>query len=481
MGWNMYIGDRQVQSVYLGAHEASDGFILGSGLNYWYGYPSSGRIFRKPDDFVPPLPCTFTMDINRVVQHNMDFTQYTGGTALYVNLDTGNDTSGDGSSDAPYKTIKKAMLVARDGAYAAYCVKVKSDTIFNRDQGWDANGLTFTNKIIALIPDNVSGRIKISSADTTLSWTEDGTGTWKATRSSVYSVYDIRQVDTNGLEIPLVNQTSLANCRENANTWYTDNTYVWVHTPDGLIPDSNILVCLFKLSITLLGTSKMYFKDVTILGSGTGNGFQVNGDSTGATVVGEFCADGCNFIGSNLRYATKQSGNSFTSENLKYTYMFNCKAAYGWRDAFNFHYAKVPDANRRDCLAIGYGNEGYSTGGLDESNQGSTCHDGANVLRINGNYHNSNGSVVADVNGCYSILIDCNAKNSYSANPIAYVFDNTAPPVGLTGKVIMIHCTNTGETEGSSQISVGAGVEATLYSSPLINVGAGTPTYIPPI
>jgi len=459
---------------------------IGSQVNpkkYQYGFLN--KVFQKPVDLTPTLPCNFTRDANNVIQHDMDFSQYTGGTVLYVNLDTGNDTSGNGSSEKPYKTLGKAVIFASTGVDSSYCIKVKSDSIFMRDESL-GSGTTITNKILSIVPDNASNKIFISSGQRSLSYIDAGSGTWQTTRSVTYAVYDMRVLDANGLPIPLTAKNTLADCQANINTWYTNGSLVYVHTVDGLIPNANVIVCITQQQmIKLLGTSKLYLKNCTYLGGSASDGASIIGDTTGATVVGEFCADNCNFIGGNMLFNTPGAvGNALAVGQIKKTYLFNCKAAYAKRDGFNYHFNNVPDINKRDCLVIEYNCESYNNGLISdmENNNATTCHDSVNILRFRGNYSTSKGPVVIDVNGCYSVLVDCNAKDSVmTGGGVAYNFGNGDAPAGITGKVIMYNCSNNGETLNSKQFYAEPPIPATLYASNLPNLvfGSSVPTIIP--
>jgi hypothetical protein len=474
------IPDTSIKSV-MSAPVANIQSIQGSLLNQKYLYGFINKVFQKPVDFTPTLPCSFYRDGNNVIQNDMDFTQYTGGTKKYVNYDTGNDANNGSTIALACKTITGASYYASIGADASYCITVLSDSVFLRD---DAVLTAPTNKLIAIIPQNVSNRVVISFGLKSLSWVEDGAGTWKATGAAVRAVYDVRVVDGNGLQIPFTGKNTLVECQAAIKTWYTDGTYVWVHTNDGLIPDANIIVGRWNgFSQSVVGTSKLYLKNITNLGSSIGESASFLGDATGATVVGEVVCDGCYFIGGHYRVGS-DTGNAFANVNIKKSYLFNCKAAYAKADGFNFHYINVPAANRRDCLVVLFNCESYNNGltSTGTANNGSTCHEGVNIIRFRENDYNTHGPVTVDVNGCYSILVDCNARDN-TGNTGAFYFDNQSNPLGVTGKLLMYNCTHLGETLGTKDLFIQTSFDATLYATPFINLvtGSGTPTYIPPL
>lgn len=386
---------------------------------YMYGY------FQKPTDFTPTLPCNFYRDSNNVMRHDMSFSSYKTGTKIYVDLVAGNDSTGNGTIGTPYKTIKKAADIAAAGGDASYCITVVNTTPFMRDE--IIGTVTFTNKTIAIVHNVVGTRIVMSAGQRGLSWTADGAGTWKATRGGVYACYDFRVKDADGVYIPLTAKGSVALAQATANTWYTDNTTVWVHTPDGLIPtDSTIGVCVGAglPVITLLGTSKLYMEYVDNLGLNYEDaGFKVSGDVSGATVVGEFVANNCTF--SSRGRSTTVYGNAIDLINIKKVYMFSCSGGYATADIFNYHFTNVPVGNRRDCFVLEYNciAKNAGIGKTTHINNATTCHEGVNILRIGCIGFNTEGPTMADVGGCYSIVVDCYMYDSLYAVNGTYYFD----------------------------------------------------------
>jgi len=434
--------------------------------------------FAKPADFTPTLPCAFFRDAAGDIQHDMDFTQYTGGTALYVNYDTGNDTSGDGSSGTPYKTVQKALIVAEAGGDAAYCVKVTSDTAFPRNTFWRSTQYSFTDKTIAVIPDNTSGRIIAHYGETTRAWVADE-NVWKSTRSVARSVFDMDDLDDNGLPKPYTGVVDLASCKATSKTWYTDETYVWVNTADGLVPDNaKILVGVGVTNIAvLLGTSKLYLEGITHIGASNNNDpLSIRGDLTGASTVGHFVAKDCNFLGGNLVYAATSAGNAIATAAVESAYFFDCRAAYGRRDGFNLHYSQVTTNDRRGCLGLFYGCESYDNGTADAgtgSDNAFTSHEGASQLIIASEGYNCRGPLLINVNGCYSIAVDCNMRDNVYGGA-AYQFTTDTPGGGGDGKAILINCTHDGETLSTTDLNTDAAMAVYLIGSDLTNVGSGS-------
>jgi len=337
----------------------------------------------------------------------------------------------------------------------------------------------WTNKTIAITPQNVSNRIVMTYGKVGLSWAADGAA-WKAAGTAARAVYDLRIVDANGLPIPFAGVADAATCKTTAKSWFTDGTDIWVNTNDGLVPDSNIIVGRWNThGCAITGTSKFYGKNITFVGSSVSEGTLFSGD---ANVQNEVCLHGCYFTGG-YRGVASDTGNALAITNIKNTYLFDCKAAYSKMDGFNYHFTSIAAGSRRNCLVVEFNCVAYDNGLTSSGvgNNGSSCHEGINIIRFNTNCGNTTGPVIADVNGCYSILVDCNAKDSVTSNSV-YYFDGNTPPSGVVGKMIMHNCTHTGETLSSTDLFISpADFDATLNYSELTNLGAGsgTPVYVP--
>jgi hypothetical protein len=406
-------------------------------LNKQYGFDTYG-FFEQPSDFTPVLPCNFYRDASGDIQHDMAFTGYIGGTEIYVNQVTGNDSTGDGTSGAPYKTLTKAFNVVAAGASGSYQIIVKSDTIFTRDEM--IGTITLTDKIVSLRPDNTSGRIIATCQQTGLSFSADD-NTWKATRSNCYTIFDRINVDSEGKYTPYVCKATLAECKATAKSWYTDNTYIWINNDSESAPtvdDTCINVSAITPAITLAGTSKLYFKNLDMYIGSSLAGLQLIGTIATGEAAGEAVFDNCGFFGGNLRVDQVDYANAFYSQNVKLVYMFNCIGAYAKRDGLGYHFANVDADKRRNCFILEYNCKGYSNGHLMTTNMdnATTCHEGVNILRI-GTQGDGKDIPLADVGGCYSICIDCYMANAGISSG-TYYFDGAGKAILITAEVTMI-------------------------------------------
>lgn len=385
-----------------------------------------------PSDFSPVLPCVFYRDNDGLIKHNMDFTRYTGGTKIYVTA-AGNDTTGDGSVATPYRTLTKAIAIAIAGANAKYEITT-SVPIFNRDEC--VFNQTVTNKTIAIVS-TVEGRTVFSS-NSTYTWTLDGTGTYKATRSGVASVTDNLNRDAYGVPVPMLKATSTANCQATANTYYADATTVWVHRSDGVTPtNANTLIGIGVAGLDPdLGTGGVLYFENFIFSARQNSNNSLRVQNPSATPFGELCINSCCFVGR----TDDTAGNGLTTENIKNVYVFDSIAAYSQLDGFNYHAA---DAS---CFAMEYNCKAYDIGLVlpgAASNNASSAHDSMHILRIGTIGYRNTGATIIDVNGCYSILYDCHARTPVTSgvDGVGTVFQFTSEGVyaGL-GKTYMYNC-----------------------------------------
>lgn len=390
------------------------------------------------------LPCNFWRSSDGKIYHDFDFAQYKNGTEIYIS-NTGNNDTGDGTEVAPYLDMYKALEVIAALPGTKYTIKSLSEHIIR-----GVRNRTIDGKTIAIVPANTANKLYISSHWVGLTWTLDGAGTWKTTRSSCYSVFDLRHKDYLGVPIPLTNKATLAECQAEAGTWYTDNVDVWVHTWDALAPDDtnyavNVSATFFEPTLT--NNATLYIEDAVLLHGKSTESMVVSSSVTGG-VQGKFIANRCVFAGGDLRINRVNAVNAVSFVNIENTLLFNCMAAYGGEDGFNYHYSSVVSGERRACLALEYNCISYGHGKFSTTRTSncSTAHEGVCVLRISGIYHESTGPVINDANGCLSIYYDCNARDSLAsqqAQRSAFRADNDGATT--PGELILVNCNGGGD------------------------------------
>lgn len=432
-------------------------------------------LIKLPNDFPVSLPFNLWRDLNGRILHDFDFTFYETATkTIYIDRMYGSDTTGDGTTENPYKLLKKALEVARDAVETDIIIKVKTmsgtytdKAVYYRDEGTGATTITITNKRVSIVPDTGVNEINITGAQL-LSWTSDE-NVWKATRSGVYGVINLLDRDFYGIPNLFAKKATLAECKANSKSWYTDGTYVWVNTSDGLTPTLAgngimVLANVINFDITLVN-STLYLRDINFLIARNGDVAQITGDIN-STVIHK----NCKFAYANYnRYGTVNA-NGLAIDNVGKTYGFGSIAAYSGNDGFNYHYVGIPVEDRSDCLAFEYQCIGYNNGVNNttdlNSNGATTAHEGVNVLRVEDIGFNTNGPVCADAHGCYSIMYDCHMRDSVATDgqsvKSSYYFYNTDSEPTAPKKAILINCDGGGEDTYSCNTA--NGIDVTLQA-----------------
>ncbi|MET3991683.1 hypothetical protein ABID65_003323 [Bradyrhizobium sp. S3.9.2] len=125
-------------------------------------------------DCVAPLQATHNIDIEAIWDEKYGASQ-SGGQDLCVDFANGNDTTGNGTYAAPYKTVKKAMADA-GGCRRIYMLGATSDEVPNwtAADGVLGSGLARAIKIIALTPGFIFRNPYESLG--TFTWTASGSG-----------------------------------------------------------------------------------------------------------------------------------------------------------------------------------------------------------------------------------------------------------------------------------------------------------------
>lgn len=405
------------------------------------GHIPYGKL-KMPDGFVA-VPFNLIRKNDGKIYHDLDFTQYKNGEEVFIS-NTGSNTTGDGTRAKPYLDMYYAIEQIALKSGTKYVIKCLS-TYVNKG----TRNRTIDGKTIAIVPDVPGTKIYISNHAVGLSWVQEGTA-WKATRSGVYSVYDFRYKDVYGVPLPLTNKATLAECKAEVGTWYTDNVLVYINSWDGTVPndvDYAINYTQTTFEPTLLNGAKLYMEDIILIHGASNYGAIISASVTGG-VGCEFVANKCVFTGGDLRTTHANSVNALSVVNVKTAMLFDCIAAYGGEDGFNYHYSSVISAERRNVLAVEYGCISYGHGKFVSSytSNCSTAHEGINTLRVNGLYFETMGPVVNDANGCFAVLIDCNSQDSLAPQQIqrsAFRGDNDGAAV--KGKLYLINCNGGGK------------------------------------
>ncbi len=328
---------------------------------------------------------------------DLDSFKNTGGSTIYV--DCNNSVTGEGTEANPYKSLLTAVTNANDG-----------DTIMV------AKGLYYRQQLPAtdnhLLWKNINIICEEGTLFTTgnsLSWTTNETygNVYQASRTNVQTVVDLRMWDEKRILPHLQKVTTLQECANNIYTWYTDNSIIYVNLGEP-VNDSNIL-CSLKLGYqafnfiadTIQRDLHIYMENATFV-NGYDGIIRVRGTETYSM---EFIAKNCKFL-----YGPRTSIDGIEFLGSK-SILVGCEASFNGKDGFNYHAYENTKCYGIEVDCIGQAN------GLGDNNShsynGSTVHEGCQILRINGNYFDNNGGNITDIDSdTISLNFNCNCFDS---------------------------------------------------------------------
>jgi hypothetical protein len=402
----------------------------------------------------PATGVTFTRTPAGVYSTSFNPDTYVAGwpvaRTIYVNLASGNDTTGTGLAGAPYKTVKKALAIATAAAETAIQITVvtngadvlfQRDTVVTGDTEFNASTIvTISGKRIYLTPDDTSKRLYVATSQQGLTWSlaAGQTVTYQATRSNISNVVDMSQKDAFGIPTGYAKQASIASVEATAGSWFESGGIVYVHTLAGAAPVNGTHLVEVSLNTfqAELGTSgELFLRNTYFLGSSGVSGYVRN-------VAGDYSAT--KFVAWNCAWAFASpagASNGLSIDSVKAVQIYRSVAAFNSADGFNFHYTRIGTTPVRDYYALVFGSVAYNSGIGNTTNpginNGFTSHEGAHVAYVASHGWNTQGPIFANVNGCNSIIIGCTARTSVRGSSdalhAAFYFDNASAPEGVTG------------------------------------------------
>jgi len=281
------------------------------------------------------------------------------------------------------------------------------------------------------------GNVIISNHDSALVWTATVgyTNVWQATRTYITDVYDAKNINEKGDYTKLTLQTSIDDVDANPNSYYIDaNDIVYIKTFDLRVPDSGIRVFVNTVNNNITNPNALYMENINFHGGAVG--FQCVGTGDRPTIIGKHCK---------FKYAT---GNGLQSVGC-ITYMVDSEASANGADGFNYHASAglIPYFAEIDCI-------GRDNGATEDNDNGSTAHDGAVGIRVNGEYYGNKGPNVIDINdNTISLNVGVESYSSTSATDSNRNNFSTYGDTVIGSKMYLLDCYSHGTSIYNAKIT----------------------------
>ena len=390
---------------------------------------------RKPiqPSFLPNLPMGVFRSITGY-SCELPYVNLDGYARFYVDSENGLDTN-SGTSDSPVKTITKAVNLMRNAEVNSVIEIINGSIFYAGDT--PANGIGASKNLII----RSNGRATLI-AGVKPTFTQSGSHyvSEAITDHTITGCVNMGATDDYGVHAPMTKVDSIEAVDETDSSYYIDSTnkIVYVH-PQTQIADVVVLFsdkyALQLIAASLSESGFVMCENLTFIGNST---FTGRASSTvGETIQRTAYVKNCIFehgITSNI----------VSFNDYEYTYLVDCVSGYGKNDCYSYHFTRKPTPTLALVVEVNCVSKesGYYNAN-DGSDNLSTCHDEANILRCGCHGYNGNGSMCVDADGCYSVCVDCTYVNtSYNrpsgANRSAFEFYNSTGQ--RNGKTMMQNC-----------------------------------------
>lgn len=399
------------------------------------------------DDF-PTLPYAIYQKDNEysvedvLSSKNIAFTEY------FVDTQNGSDSNVGTSESAPFRTLKKALIAGVNSDMLITIINDDAELFFD-----DIYGNEYAVKHNLVIRAKTSAKI-INGVETPNFSLVNGYDNVYVSDLSSYNIANLKggcavidlsddNLDSMGAYLPYTYVSSISEVSSTAGTYYWDGTNkkMYVH-PKKDIGTVHPLVSTygFRFSMRNDDSAMLYFENLNII-----SGFYLSGRATlddNDERINEF-------IGKNCTFQHNFSADGVPASNFNIVYLIDCVCAYPQADCYNYHATNLSESQILNTVYVevncqaeeaGYYHHMFNTNRYIMNL--STAHDGVNILRVNTTGRHGDGPMIADVNGCRTVCIDCqvfNNKYDFSGTNVAcYTFNETNAT--HSGKATLINC-----------------------------------------
>lgn len=374
-----------------------------------------------------------------------------GGTTVYI-ATTGNDTTGDGSSGNPYRTLAKGEAVGAN----IFMIK---QGVYTRSHCFAAASWNPTRDVMLVSADG-PGKAILTRAWDGLTWTQQifpNDNVYLATVSTLVDqgVLDLTATGQAGRFLPdgttlvpqpLSKQTSIANVQANAGSYYYTGTSLYVRTFNNRAPDANVLpISTDSFTWFTSATNKKSFVDGCVIwGRG---GCRTEHTTANTNIIG-YRNTHCGF--------TDWTVGAYRVEGSDYAYMINCSGSNSTvQDAFSSASTTInalPKVLQVNCKA-------WDCGVAGPNNYNAfTSHNNSATIRLNCIGERTYGPIYADVLGSHSLNLGCYGTTSQASAGTGQAIYQSGTVSGFdssNSKVFTKDCSAAGSNYARVQVTGG--------------------------
>lgn len=397
----------RIDKVQTGIEDASQKSAL---YNKIYGVLTSLKV---PSELNIAIPFNIQYALNGDVNVNYDVSVNKNPVEkrYYVDIKKG-DNSNPGTESQPFKWINRALR------YGDADEIIVNEGVYGWSDGFSGYSQTKPFNLIG------KGKVLIGAHRDNITWIKNSnySNVYQTNSTNVIEIIDYNNM--NDIKF-LTKVNSVKEVSENAGSFYIDSANnISIRTHDDRTPDDQILPNMFGDAAKITDNPKVYFENIR---------FTNSVKLTTTTANKKFFAKDCYFsIGS--------GANALSVEGYDYNILQSCVAKHATMDGFNYHVKNgiLPKVIEIDCIGFDNGRNGA------DQNNGSTMHDGGQIIRIGGEYHSNSGPNVIDVNeGTVSVNVGVHAHNSRATKNTV---SNTSFKNGNLGKskMYLFNCVSNG-------------------------------------
>lgn len=367
------------------------------------------RHITPPAGFGWNVPCSVWRERGGAIRTDFDVRQYRywgNGTYEYVDPINGNEAN-DGLTWATAKRDPSAALNSRSAA----TIYIAPGT-YHRSDFHDWGTTRIARNVSIICPNGIAKITRRAGGASLPAFTLDTGTTYVVVRNNIFSVYDAYNYDEYGDYLSMPAYASLALLNAAPYGYFRDGANTYVKRIDGLQPDYlNTAIFLIESQFVLgqSGDTHVYMENIWI--EGGSSGYDI--DPAVANDVIKYYALNCSY-----KYSTVGDGLSvFGATEIM---LQKCSGARTFADVVSYHEDTVTSpgllgrALEVDCTWRRAGEDNLPS----TNNNGTTAHDGWTVARINVQSYRNGGPQIADVTGCKSWLVGCNAYDAVGTGSV---------------------------------------------------------------